>query len=225
MHRAPLPHRVFLHGAGRSGTTAWPSHTPESGTFLSSPQDSTIEGQADALVQGERGRKPLVFAHSIGTVTAVRAVADGLRVSGLVLVEPALYDIARGEAPIERHIAVVTEARARAADDDLFGFWSILRPLMFGGPAIRERWEDERGVARRWATTNLPWGHGVRPRFLHGVPMLVVTGGWNEEYELIARRLVDVGADHIVLRGFAHRPQDHPDFPAAVTAFERSLTV
>ena len=76
MHRAPLPHRVFLHGAGRSGTTAWPSHTPESGTFLSSPQDSTIEGQADALVQGERGRKPLVFAHSIGTVTAVRAVAD-----------------------------------------------------------------------------------------------------------------------------------------------------
>ncbi|MEZ7754964.1 hypothetical protein O5Y58_05540 [Microbacterium paraoxydans] len=25
MHRAPLPHRVFLHGAGRRGTAAWPS--------------------------------------------------------------------------------------------------------------------------------------------------------------------------------------------------------
>lgn len=55
--------------------------------------------------------------------------------------------------------------------------------------------------------------------------MLAVTGGWNEEYELIARRLVDVGADHIVLSGYAHRPRDHPDFPTAVTAFERSLTM
>ncbi|WP_101845971.1 alpha/beta hydrolase [Zhihengliuella sp. ISTPL4] len=225
MHRAPLPHRVFLHGAGRRGIAAWPSQDPESGTFLSFPPDSSISAQADALVASERDRKPNLFAHSIGAVTAVRALADGLRVSGLVLVEPALYDIARGAAPIERHIAVVTEARARAADDDLYGFWSILRPLMFGGPATRERWEDERAVAQRWATTNLPWGHGIRTRSLHGVPMLVVTGGWNEEYELIGRRLVDVGAHHVVLSGFAHRPQDHPDFPAAVAAFERSLAI
>ncbi|WP_214443695.1 hypothetical protein, partial [Mycobacterium tuberculosis] len=104
-----------------------------------------------------------------------------------------------GETPIERHIAVVTEARARAAHDDLFGFWSILRPLMFGGPSSRERWEDERAVAQHWATTALPWGHGIRDRFVRGVPTLVVTGDWNEEYELIARRLVDVGADHVVL--------------------------
>ncbi|WP_149085194.1 MULTISPECIES: alpha/beta hydrolase [Microbacterium] len=225
MHRAPLPHRVFLHGAGRRGTAAWPSQDPESGTFLSFPPESSVDAQARALVEGERDRRPILFAHSIGAVTAVRAVADGLRVSGLVLVEPALYDIARGDAPIERHIAVVTEARSRAAEDDLFGFWSILRPLMFGGPSTRSRWEDERAVARHWATTNLPWGHGIRARALHGVPMLAVTGGWNEEYELIARRLVDVGADHIVLSGYAHRPQDHPDFPTAVTAFERSLTM
>ncbi|MEV8171301.1 hypothetical protein [Microbacterium sp. NPDC077486] len=79
MHRAPLPHRVFLHGAGRRGTTAWPSQDPESGTFLSFPQDSNIEAQARSLVEGERDRTPLVFAHSIGAVTAVRAVADGLR--------------------------------------------------------------------------------------------------------------------------------------------------
>ncbi len=225
MHRAPLPHRVFLHGAGRRGTTAWPSQDPESGTFLSFPPESSVEAQAGALVEGERDRTPLVFAHSIGAVTAVRAVADGLRVSGLVLVEPALYDIARGEAPIERHIAVVTEARARVTQGDLFDFWSILRPLIFGGPSTRERWEDERAVAQRWATTNLPWGHGIRERCLAGVPTLVVTGGWNEEYEIIASRLVHVGADHMMLPGYAHRPQDHPDFPTVITGFERSLAI
>lgn len=225
MHRAPLPHRVFLHGAGRRGTAAWPSQDPESGTFLSFPPESSVEAQAGALFEGERDRTPIVFAHSIGAVTAVRAVADGLRVCGIVLVEPALYDIARGDAPIERHIAVVTEARSRAAEDDLYGFWSILRPLMFGGPLDRESWPDERAVAEHWAAANLPWGHGIRERSLAAVPTFVVTGGWNEEYELIARRLVDVGADHIVLSGFAHRPQDHPEFPAAVTGFEQSLTV
>lgn len=223
MHRAPLPHRVFLHGAGRRGTAAWPSRASESGTFLSFPPGSSVEAQAGALVAGERDRTPLLFAHSIGAVAAVRAVADGLRVSGLVLVEPALYDIARGDAPIERHIAVVTEARARAAEDDLYGFWALFRPLMFGGPLDRASWPDERAVAEHWATANLPWGHGIREHSLAGVPALVVTGGWNEEYELIARRLVDVGAEQIVLSGFTHRPQDHPDFPAAVTAFEQSL--
>ncbi|WP_312672679.1 alpha/beta hydrolase [Microbacterium sp.] len=225
MHRAPLPHRVFLHGAGRRGTAAWPSQDPESGTFLGFPADSSIGSQADALAESARDREPILFAHSIGAVTAVRAVAGGLRVSGLVLVEPALYDVARGAAPIERHIAVVTEARSRATEDDLYGFWALFRPLMFGGPLDRESWPDERAVAEHWATANLPWGHGIRERSIAGVPTLVVTGGWNEEYEIIAGRLVDVGASHLVLPGFAHRPQDHPDFPAAVTAFEQSLTI
>ncbi|WP_336642659.1 hypothetical protein [Microbacterium sp. MMO-113] len=213
MHRAPLPHRVFLHGAGRRGTAAWPSQASESGTFLSFPPGSSVEAQAGALVAGERDRTPLLFAHSIGAVAAVRAVADGLRVSGLVLVEPALYDIARGDAPIERHIAVVTEARARAAEDDLYGFWALFRPLMFGGPLDRASWPDERAVAEHWATANLPWGHGIREHSLAGVPALVVTGGWNEEYELIARRLVDVGAEQIVLSVSLTVPRTTPTSP------------
>ncbi|MEV8171302.1 hypothetical protein [Microbacterium sp. NPDC077486] len=110
---------------------------------------------------------------------------------------------------------------------DLFGFWSILRPLMFGGPSARERWEDERVVAQRWATTNLPWGHGIRERCLAGVPTLVVTGGWNEEYEIIASRLVDVGADHMMLPGYAHRPARPsrlPDCDHGLRTLPRDLT-
>lgn len=40
------------------------------------------------------------------------------------------------------------------------------------------------------------------------IPTLVLTGGWNDEYEEIARRII--GAEHRVVTGFAHRPQDHP---------------
>ena len=142
-----------------------------------------------------------------------------------MLVEPALYDIARGHEALERHIAIVSEARSQAHAGDLRSFWAILRPLMFGGPFDADTWDDERAVAQHWSTTSLPWGHGVRPAMLKGIPTLVVTGGWNAEYERIAERLTSDGATHTVLEGFAHRPQDAPGFAAAAADFERALSV
>jgi hypothetical protein len=56
------------------------------------------------------------------------------------------------------------------------------------------------------------------------VPTLVVTGDWNDEYEAIAEELTVHGAEHRHLRGFGHRPQDHPDFPALVDEFAGSAT-
>jgi hypothetical protein len=59
---------------------------------------------------------------------------------------------------------------------------------------------------------------------LEEIPTLVVTGGWNAEYELIAARLVEaVGAEHHVRPGTAHRPQDDPGFLPLVELFEESL--
>ncbi|GAB3631429.1 hypothetical protein GCM10027421_07820 [Microbacterium shaanxiense] len=157
-------------------------------------------------------------------VPAVLAAASGrLDVAGLVLVEPALYDIARGEHAIERHIAIVTEARAQAAEGELHGFWAIFRPLMFGEAFDVDRWDAERAAAERWASSNVPWGHGVRSGMITGIPTLVVTGGWNDEYETIAGVLTRHGARHIVREGAAHRPQDLPGFATAVEEFLRSV--
>ncbi|MDQ0612989.1 hypothetical protein QF046_000630 [Microbacterium sp. W4I4] len=94
---------------------------------------------------------------------------------------------------------------------------------MFGGPFEPDAWEREHPVAERWAKTNLPWGHGVRAGMLHGIPTLVVTGGWNDEYEQIAKVLVDDGAQHVVLVGAQHRPMDLPAFAEAALAFEAAL--
>jgi pimeloyl-ACP methyl ester carboxylesterase len=214
--------RVHVHGAGRRGSDAWPSAADEAGAFVSFPPAFTVSEQVERLVQDFGSEPVIVYAHSIGAVPAALA-ARRMQIAGLVLVEPALYDIARGEESIERHIGIVTEARAQAAAGDLKSFWAILRPLMFGSALDVEDWERERPVAEHWATTNLPWGHGVRQGMLHGIATLVVTGGWNEEYERIAQLLIGVGAQHVVLAGAQHRPMDLPAFAEAALAFEASL--
>lgn len=214
--------RVHVHGAGRRGADAWPSAAVDAGEFVSFPPAMTVSEQVELLVRYFGAAPTIVYAHSIGAVPVALATRR-MQIAGLVLVEPALYDIARGEEPIERHIGIVSEARARADAGDLRSFWAIMRPLMFGGPFDAKAWEHERPAAERWATANLPWGHGVRAGMLHGIPTLVVTGGWNDEYEQIARVLVGEGAEHLVLAGAQHRPMDLPAFTDAARAFEAAL--
>lgn len=53
------------------------------------------------------------------------------------------------------------------------------------------------------------------------MPTLVVTAAWNELYEEVAFALADLGAQHVVLEGHGHRPQDHPD---ANTVIDKHLS-
>ncbi|MCS3842413.1 alpha/beta fold hydrolase [Microbacterium sp. AK031] len=225
MQQLPALRRVFIHGAGRRGRDAWPDSDAAAGGFVSFEPGSNIQDQVETLINAYPGARVLLHAHSIGAVPAVLAAASGrLDVAGLVLVEPALYDIARGEPAIERHIAIVTEARAQTEDENLQGFWAIFRPLMFGEAFDADSWDAERAAARQWATSNVPWGHGVRIGMTTGITILVVTGGWNDEYETIAGVLTGHGARHIVLEGATHRPQDLPGFAPAVEQFARAIT-
>lgn len=223
MQQLPASGRVFIHGAGRRGHDAWPHSNAAAGDFVSFEAGSSIQEQVATLIDSYSGVRVLLHAHSLGAVPTVLAAASGrLDVAGLVLVEPALYDIARGDVAVERHIGIVTEARAQADDGNLQGFWAIFRPLMFGEAFDEGRWETERATAQRWAASNVPWGHGVRVGMITGIPTLVVTGGWNDEYETIALALARHGAHQLVLEGATHRPQDLPGFASAVEEFERA---
>lgn len=165
-------------------------------------------------------RKSVVFAHSAGAVPVFLALqARQIAPRALVLSEPGLYDVARGAPAVEDHIDAMTRARVLASSGDLFGYWSIVRPLMFGGPAERSRWDEEREVAARFEAKQPPWGFDVAGSAITQVPTLVVTGGWNAEYEAIAGVLVAEGASHIQLPGNNHRPQDHPAFADTVDEF------
>ncbi len=162
----------------------------------------------------------MYFAHSYGAVVAALA-HRAHRAAALVFVEPAFYDLARGEPSVETHIQAIEDAHGALQRDGLWAFWQRVRPLMFGGPASSSSWERERATAESFSARSLPWGHGIDLEWFAGTPTLVVTGGWNEQYEIIAARFIEVGAEHLVLPGHGHRPMDHPEFVRAVSEFRR----
>jgi alpha-beta hydrolase superfamily lysophospholipase len=164
----------------------------------------------------------VVVAHSLGAVPVALACAAGdLPVSHVVLLEPALYDVARGHDAVEAHVGPMTEAHGRARRGDLYGFWQVVAPMMFGREATREAWSEDEELAQRFAAMDPPWGHGIDASVFADVPTLVVTGAWNDEYEAIAERLTAAGAAHVRVPGARHRPQDHPGFEPALAAFLR----
>lgn len=214
--------KVYVHGAGRVGHDAWPLMSRGDAVFTELSHALPFEEKARQVAAITPPRSVMV-AHSAGAVTAALAI-DRFDVApdAVVLVEPALFDVARGSAAVERHIGLVTDARQHALEGDLFGFWEIMRPLFFGGPALAGAWADEQTTAEKLATMELPWGHGIAAGTFAQVPTLVVTGAWNDEYEEIADELTRHGARHVQLAGFEHRPQDSPDFADLVDDFVSS---
>lgn len=208
--------RFYVHGAGRAGREAWPAQSPDAAVFADHSAHAAMSAKAAAVAaQCPRG-DVVVVAHSLGAVPLALAIG-GLRATHVVLIEPALYDVARGDEAVEAHVGPMTHARARADSGDLFGFWAVVAPMMFGREATRETWPDDEALARRFADIDPPWGHGIDGSVFAHVPTLVVTGDWNDEYEAIAARLRD--AEHVRLPGARHRPHDLPGFEELVADF------
>ncbi|SEB95520.1 alpha/beta fold hydrolase [Arthrobacter woluwensis] len=65
-----------------------------------------------------------------------------------------------------------------------------------------------------------PRPQGTEGAIIPGVPMLVLSGGWEPAYERTARLLAESGAEHVVAPG-AHRPQDSSEGAAAIKDFLR----
>ncbi len=211
--------RFYVHGAGKGGRAAWPEQSDADAVFADHSATARMRAKADLVVE-QAPDAAVVVAHSLGAVPVALAHADGrLAASHVVLLEPALYDIARGDHAVEDHIGPMTEARGLAQRGDLFGFWRIVAPMMFGREATREAWDEDEELARRFASMDPPWGHGIDASVFTDVPALVVTGEWNREYEAIAEQLVSAGAAHVLLPGARHRPQDHPDFESVLGDF------
>ncbi|WP_066517119.1 alpha/beta hydrolase [Curtobacterium ammoniigenes] len=212
--------RLYVHGAGRTGADAWPGAALQDAVFADLEMTTEAAEQATALSRIPVVAPVSVIAHSFGAVPVLIALRDGyVSVDHLVLVEPALYDIARGNPAIERHIAIMSKAREHAHDGDLAAYWRIVRPLIFGGPFEPEKWNSEQALARRFSHITPPWGHDIDPEVITPLHTLVLTGGWNAEYEAIASALSDHSATHVRLEGNKHRVQDHPDFERVVAEF------
>ncbi|MDN5756498.1 MAG: alpha/beta hydrolase [Arthrobacter sp.] len=214
--------RIYVPGANRTGRAAWPKSTDDEGLYVSFAPDSPVEQRATLLGQLRTTEPGTVIAHSLGAAPTLLAIAAGtLRPARLVLVEPALFDLIRGTASVEEHIAVMTRARKKAAEGDLFGYWALVKPRLFGGPALAADWPQDEPHARRFSTLPPPWGHDISPDLIEALPTLVLSGGWNEHYEAVAEVLARQGAGHRILPGSGHRAQDDPGFEALIASFEQ----
>lgn len=213
--------RFYVHGAGRAGREAWPAQADDGAIFADHSAATGASDKAALLREQCPSRDVVLVAHSLGAVPAALGL-DVTSLSHVILVEPALYDVARGDVAVEAHISAITTARESADAGDLFGYWQVVAPLMFGRPATDAAWEEDEPLAARFAAVEPPWGHGIDATAFGAVPMLVVTGDWNEEYEAIAQCLADAGASHVHLTGHRHRPQDHAGFEALVADFTGS---
>src|SRR5690606_20492871 len=107
----------------------------------------------------------------------------------LTLFEPALYALARGAEHVEDHVARMSPVLAEAlrlTAAEYYLRWSAA----IGAPETKAPTsEAELRMAERLRLLPAPWDIPTPAEVFGRVPTLVVTGGWNEEYEEIASAL------------------------------------
>ena len=208
---------VFVHGSGRSGSDNWPvqadafpdaSYLVMPGHGEESPRATDMTDCVSRVLDA-CGQAACVVAHSFGAIAAVLAAEQApQRIRGLILLEPALYSLARGRDAVDAHVAKMSPIFARAASQELGDFWADLMSALTGAPGRTPSDESERSQAERFRLQRPPWEFEISPRVFETVPTLVITGDWNREYEEIAEALQVLGARHEIVRGRGHRVQD-----------------
>lgn len=220
----PTVRTVFVHGRGRSGVRAWPLQSEQSDpdhvflerTGCADQPQRDADRVLDAL--GGRGH---VVAHSYGTVTAMLAAQrrpDLLR--SLVLIEPACFDLARGGRYVERHVSRLAPVFAVADDPGISGREFLERfAAGLGSPPPQLDAGTCEDVAARMRATPAPWEISLRDDTPRLVPTLAITGDRWPVYTEVAQALAAKGAQHLVLPGTGHRPQDTDEGAAAIARF------
>jgi pimeloyl-ACP methyl ester carboxylesterase len=205
---------VFIHGAGMAGPDAWPEQSAEhDGSWFFLPRQGLAdEARRDARRVIDQLRSTgvgHVVAHSYGANAALLAAQhEPDLIASLVLLEPACFDLARGQIAVEEHIAALTPVFDVKDDPtvDAREFSRLFaRGMGFDPPDLTA---DELGDrVSRLRAMSPPWGLGITD--VHP-QTLVVTGGGRPLYEQTAMSLTKLGARHRILEGAAHRVQDDP---------------
>lgn len=207
---------VFVHGAGKAGSDAWPNQavSPDAGWWflprVGVADDAALD--ADRIVEWLRavGGGHLV-AHSYGANAALLASEREPRlIRSLALLEPACFDLARGRPAVEEHIARMAPVLA-VADDPSVSARDFSRRFAAGMGMEPPDMADDELEARvsRLRALRPPWGIGLQPDQRLPPRTLLITGRWSPLYEQTARSLVALGARHVTLDGAAgHRVQD-----------------
>lgn len=216
---------VFAHGSGHVGRAAFPQQAaafPDAafpvlpGYGDEEPAVGDVAAGAQALALRAADTDGLVGFSYGGVVATMASSLEPPR--ALVLVEPALFQLASRRPATARLIERLEPIYLDATLTDAT-FERAFKLALEGhdvGPALTP---EALRSSKRDRLHGAPWRHPVDPAAIAETPTLVLTGGWNEEYEEVAAALVELGAAHELLPGHGHRVIDHPDCSARIRAF------
>lgn len=229
------PAMVFVHGSVMGGRPTWSGQRVLSDRFRleilerpgfpPNPPVDRVDFEDDAvLVAAAIAGGAHLVGHSYGGVIALLAAAAApLDVRSLTVIEPPAMAVARGNRAVDTFIREGTSWWQEGPTDDpdafLRGFLTYVgsdyvppTPLP---PAL------EQG-ARTLIVERNPWEAEIPLDVLAAVPFptLVVSGGHHEAFDAVCDVLVArLEADRLVLPGYGHTAQLHPDFNERLAAF------
>ena len=219
---------VFLHGTGSAGANAWPRQVADFGDtahFIRRVHEGDHPDHVQPVVLEAIAPRGHLVAHSYGCVSAVLAATQRPeRVSSLVLCEPPFVGLSAGMPQTDAHVAGLAPLFDRKDDPtftDLEFSAGFARAVGMPVPDFTPE-QVARSAARLRAFTPA-WLIPIDPALVARVPTLVVTSGTSDIYDEVAQVLASHGASRLILGGYGHRVQDHPEASAAFQQFWSSL--
>ena len=231
---------VLVHGSVMGGRGTWAAQRPlverfellvlDRPGFPPNPPVERIDFETDAaLVAGLLEEGDHLVGHSYGGIVSLLAAAsrpDVLR--SLTVIEPPCTRVAAGVPEVDAFARAGMElyATARSGDPDEY----LRRFLAAVGsefdPPSPLPPELEQG-ARNLAIERGPWEADIPLAALAGTPFpkLVVSGAHLDAYDVICDVLErELRAERIVLPGYGHAVQRHPDFNDRLADFVESAS-
>lgn len=205
---------VFIHGAGRSGVSAWPGQqhlaAERECLFL---ERLTAGDDPDAVVTDLARRFDSavhVVGHSYGGVTAMMMAATRPDlVASLTLVEPAALALSAQAPHSAAHIATLAPVFERAGDAGVTARqFAALFAEANGTPLPDVPDQVLETLTTQLRTLRPPWTVPVDAKVVSGIPTLVIIGDDGGMYAEIAQVLARHGATVREFPGSGHRPHD-----------------
>lgn len=170
---------------------------------------------------GLLGEGAHVVGHSYGAVASLVAAATRPeRFRTLTVIEPPAFGVARGDPAVEELIANMEAVHARDSEltTEEFGR-AFTEAIGFERPVERPRAEILAAI-ESLRRERPPWEAEIAFERLEGIPILVVSGGWNPAFDAVCDVVEErLGAERAVFTGRGHGPQHAPGFNERLLSF------
>lgn len=229
------PRIVFVHGSVMGGRPTWSGQKALEDRFRldilerpgfspNPPVDRVDFEQHAVLVTAALGDGAHLVGHSYGGVIALlSAAASPERVRSLTVIEPPATRVARGHPAADAFTRSAIEWWERGPTDDpeafLRGFLDNVGSDFVPPSPLPAQLEQG---ARTLIAERGPWEAEIPLDALAAAPFpkLVVSGGHHAGFDAVCDVLEEqLAAERLVLPGYGHTAQRHPDFNEALAAF------